>query len=536
MGVREIHSQSLAPCPGRRGPEAVPARRLARAIRGGLPSETGLIARPTEFQIELAAQPLSSTRRSRRRDLRSNNRLLTREPHHGIDPHYYSANPPLRRWLRILPRRLLQPRWWLRDWRDTRSCPHRPPDRVVASWWGVRRFLSTRLGVHCVSRDESARPRSKAEPAPPFVSATLQPLSASPAAAAPQVLGTGGVGQELRQLEFGAGAEMADDLSRTQAADLAANGERQIAGQAIEEAAGVQIARPGAVDYTDDRSRRNLVLGVRRQYHAPGRATGQSGDRDMTTNRRCGRAKIIRLVQRADFGFVGEQNVDMPIDEVAECRPVPSNAKRIGKAQRHLPPRGMGNGGRFAEGFLCQRRVEKVTFEVGYPGGGDQVDVNIGRPELGTGTKIGVHRALPVGCYENETTCGARTDGCGRCFETHPDSSDVVPKYLAEKVVVHLPDICSGAAERGDPRHRVAGRPARRLDRRPHHLVERICPVRVYEGHRPLYQPLPDEKPVFGMGDHIDNRIADADDIDTGLRHLATADLGRTGGEYSRLH
>src|SRR5262249_1589956 len=136
--------------------KAVPARRLARAIRGGLPSEAGLIARPTEFQIELAAQRLSSTRRILRRDLRSNNRLLTMEPHEGIGPRYYSANPPLRRWLWILPRRLLQPRWWLRDWRDTRSCPHRRPDRVVASWWGVRRFLSTRLAVHCVSGDESA--------------------------------------------------------------------------------------------------------------------------------------------------------------------------------------------------------------------------------------------------------------------------------------------------------------------------------------------------------------------------------------------
>jgi hypothetical protein len=57
-----------------------------------------------------------------------------------------------------------------------------------------------------------------------------------------------GVGQELGQVDLGAGTEMTDDFGSAQTADIAANGKRWSAGQAIEAAAGVKIALPGGID------------------------------------------------------------------------------------------------------------------------------------------------------------------------------------------------------------------------------------------------------------------------------------------------
>ena len=47
---------------------------------------------------------------------------------------------------------------------------------------------------------------------------------------------------------------------------------------------------------------------------------------------------------------------------------------------------------RLGDEFFSEDNIRWVVSQLS----GDQVDVNIGRPELGTGTKIGVHRALPV--------------------------------------------------------------------------------------------------------------------------------------------
>src|SRR5205814_5695127 len=121
---------------------------------------------------------------------------------------------------------------------------------------------------------------------------------------------------------------MADDFGSAQTADLAANGKRQSAGQAIEEAAGVEVARPGSVDNACNRCCRDAMRRSVCQNHAACRTSGQGGDRDMPADRSHSSVKIIRLVKRADFGLVGEKNVDMSVDKVAERRAMPPDAKR----------------------------------------------------------------------------------------------------------------------------------------------------------------------------------------------------------------
>src|SRR6516162_11208219 len=116
---------------------------------------------------------------------------------------------------------------------------------------------------------------------------------------------------------------MADDFGSAQTADLAAGGERQSAGQAIKEAAGVKIARSGGVDDTGNRRGRDETLGAWRQDHAARRAPGQGGDRDMPAHGGRGSSEVSRLIERADLGFVGEEDVDFAVDEIAKRRAMP---------------------------------------------------------------------------------------------------------------------------------------------------------------------------------------------------------------------
>src|SRR6202035_3081284 len=101
-----------------------------------------------------------------------------------------------------------------------------------------------------------------------------------------------------------------------------------------------------------------------------------------------GRGEVVRLVKRADLGFIGKEDVDMTVDEVAKVRPVPPDAEGVGKAQSHFAPRGMGDRGGFAEGFLSLRRVEEIAFEIGDLRGGDHIGSDVKRPEVDAGAEI----------------------------------------------------------------------------------------------------------------------------------------------------
>ncbi len=61
--------------------------------------------------------------------------------------------------------------------------------------------------------------------------------------------------------------------------------------------------------------------------------------------------------------------------------------------------------------------------------------------------------------------------------------------------------------------------------RRPHPGVERIGPRVIDQRHRALGEAFGFEKPLVGMRDHIDDGVADADDIDGGRIHLTASRL-----------
>src|SRR5690348_16470609 len=180
------------------------------------------------------------------------------------------------------------------------------------------------------------------------------------------------------------------------------------------------------------------MFGLRRHDEAAGRAAGQRGNRDMASYGSRSLGEIIGLVKRADLGFIGEQNVDMTVDQVAERRAMPSDAERVGKAERQLAARGMGYGRRLAKCFLRVRRVEEIAFEISNPGGSDDLGVDVGGSEIDAGAEIGVHCLLTVGGDEDQAARRAWPCG-GRCgIETHADRGEVVAEYLPQKVVAYL--------------------------------------------------------------------------------------------------
>src|SRR5213075_2866276 len=113
-------------------------------------------------------------------------------------------------------------------------------------------------------------------------------------------------------------ADMADDFGGAQAADLAANGERQVAGQAEQEACGIEVARSGRVDDPRYRGRAHPVYAVAGHDYAARLAAGQGRDRDMTAHRIRRLGEFLGLVKRTDLGLVGEQDIDLALDQLAK--------------------------------------------------------------------------------------------------------------------------------------------------------------------------------------------------------------------------
>src|SRR5262249_55950915 len=74
----------------------------------------------------------------------------------------------------------------------------------------------------------------------------------------------------------------------------------------------------------------------------------------------------------------------------------------------------------------------------------------------------------------------------------------------------------------------IGRRAAGNLDRRPHDVVDRVRPLLVDELHAAFAHVLTDEEIVLGLGEHVDDGVADTEDIEAGCGH------GNSGLEGAR--
>ena len=86
-------------------------------------------------------------------------------------------------------------------------------------------------------------------------------------------------------------------------------------------------------------------------------------------------------------------------------------------------------------------------------------------------------------------------------------------------IVLDLADEGRARAERGEPDDGVGGRAARHFDGRTHGLVDRFGARLVDQRHGAFVHALLEQKILLGAGDHIDDRIADAENVVAGGGH-----------------
>ena len=89
-------------------------------------------------------------------------------------------------------------------------------------------------------------------------------------------------------------------------------------------------------------------------------------------------------------------------------------------------------------------------------------------------------------------------------------------KGAAEHVVLDLADEGRTRAERRQADDGIGRRAAGDFDRRTHGVVDRLRARLVDQRHRAFVHALFEQKIFLGAGDHIDDRIADAENVVTG--------------------
>ena len=106
----------------------------------------------------------------------------------------------------------------------------------------------------------------------------------------------------------------------------------------------------------------------------------------------------------------------------------------------------------------------------------------------------------------------------------------------AELIGLHLAEIGGLAAEGGNAGGGVAGRAAGDFDGLAHVGIERFGARLVDQVHRALDQPMPADEAVLDPRDHVDDGIADAQDVDTWLVMKFSAVNAGLALAEARLH
>ncbi len=101
-------------------------------------------------------------------------------------------------------------------------------------------------------------------------------------------------------------------------------------------------------------------------------------------------------------------------------------------------------------------------------------------------------------------------------------------EHIAQLIIPDLAEIRGPTTERRDPRCGVASRAPGNLDCRPHVAIELIRRLLIDQPHHPLGQTMFGEERILDPRQHIDNRIADAQNVESRFcHHCSHPDVGR---------
>src|SRR5262249_27902242 len=113
-------------------------------------------------------------------------------------------------------------------------------------------------------------------------------------------------------------AVMLDDLGGGQAAESTAGRQVAAAAIAVKKAGGILVAGAGGVDHAvDRRGVDDMHLPAAEDERAPG-AAGEGRDQAAAARSLQRRIEVVDLPERADLRLIGEQDVDMAVDQGQE--------------------------------------------------------------------------------------------------------------------------------------------------------------------------------------------------------------------------
>lgn len=312
---------------------------------------------------------------------------------------------------------------------------------------------------------------------------------------------------------------MADDFGGRDSPEPGAGLEVPLAGEAEQKAGRVGITGAGGVDDLTHRLRIEGVNGAVGNNNGAFFRTRQCRHLTMVANPLHCLGKGMDLVERDDLVLVGEQDIDVLFDEANEVGAMAIDAEWIRQAEGDAPAGAMSDSGRFLEGFLRLWSIPQVAFEVGHLGAGNQVRVDVFRPDLCAGAEKGLQGAMGVGRDQNEAASGGWAGAGGKSVENDSKRADVVAEDRAELIVRDLADETAFAAEGGERGNRVGCGAAGYLDARSHPGIKRLGRFGFDQRHGSLVETVLVKERVVGMGQHIDNGIADANHLTALRRH-----------------
>ena len=212
--------------------------------------------------------------------------------------------------------------------------------------------------------------------------------------------------------------------------------------------------------------------------------------------------------------LIGEDDIHgLLANEVEKLIAIAIDAEGIGQGQRHLATGGMGDGRRLHEGLLGRWRIPQIAFEIGDGGGLHGRLIHIIAGEILAGTEIGVHGALAIGRHQHEAARGGGAILGGGGGEMHAHGANVVGEGVARIVSAHLADEGRFGAEGGEAHNGVGRRTAGDHRARAHGLIEAEGARLVDQHHAALVEVFAAEKIIFRAGDHIHDRIAQAQNV-----------------------
>ena len=250
---------------------------------------------------------------------------------------------------------------------------------------------------------------------------------------------------------------MADDLSRHHAAQPPAGPQIAPLRERVQEARRVGIARTGRIDHPDTRLCRDDVHLVARNDDRSLFAARESGDFAVRAHARHHLVKLLGLVERENLVLVGEQDVDVMLDQFEKLIAEAGDTESVRQRQRHLDPGLVRRDSGIAHGRFGTWLIPEIALEVHHLRRGDAVHVEILRPKLGRRAEKGLHRAL--GVWRDEDQASRRRhplhQRCGVVGDT--SRADIVAEDLTELIGRNLADVGDAPAERCNSGRRVSG-------------------------------------------------------------------------------